>query len=330
MLKKLCGIAAIALSLSLAPPALAQAQKIRVGYWTSGVSLGFGATMEQMKFLEKQGLQVEWVKFSDVNGPTRAIVSGAIDVGFGASAAGALSITAEGVPVKIFLATQLAEVQFVVLENSPLKSLADLKGRKIGMSPSGSATHAIATALLEGNYGLKAGDYEAVPGNEGRLAQFLAQGEVQVAALRGTTIAQMNELKLRVLGNYGDEWKKLTKSAAQPVIGVGIVYNDFLAKHPDAVSRFVLGMKETLDYGAKNPKAVADILQKTANINAEDAAAYAAQWNASYVVSMEPGDVAMLKRMADIFRKAGAVKKDVPESAFVAEPYLKAKAQFRR
>jgi len=41
----------------LAPTA--QAQKIRVGYWTSGVSLGFGSTIEQMKFLEKQELEVE-------------------------------------------------------------------------------------------------------------------------------------------------------------------------------------------------------------------------------------------------------------------------------
>jgi hypothetical protein len=28
------------------------AQKIKVGYWTSGFSLGFGAVMEQMKFAE--------------------------------------------------------------------------------------------------------------------------------------------------------------------------------------------------------------------------------------------------------------------------------------
>src|SRR5689334_25038497 len=99
-------IAAAAL-LSAAP---AYAQKIKVGYWTSGVSLGFGTTLEQMKFLEKQGLEVEWVRFGDVNAPTRAIVSHAIDVAFGASTAGALSIAADGVPVKIFLATQLAEV----------------------------------------------------------------------------------------------------------------------------------------------------------------------------------------------------------------------------
>lgn len=305
------------------------AQKIRVGYWTSGVSLGFGSVLESMKFLEKQGLDVEFIKFADVNAPTRAIASGAIDVAFGASAAGALSIAADGVPIKIILATQIAEVQFAVLANSPVKSLADFKGRKIGMSPPGSATHAIAVALLEGNYGLKPADYAVVSGNEPRLAQFLAQGEVAASALRGTTVAQIgDEVKLRILGNYVDEWKKLTKSSAAPVIGVGIVQSDYLAKNPEAMVRFVIGMKEATDWGAKNPARVAEILQKAANLKEDDAKAYASLWSATYVTSMEPADIAMMKRMAEIFKGAGTIKKDVPDSAFVAEPYLKAKPRF--
>jgi ABC-type nitrate/sulfonate/bicarbonate transport system substrate-binding protein len=308
----------------------ALAQKIKVGYWTSGVSVGFGSVLEQMKFLEKQGLDVEYIKFSDVNGPTRAIVSGAIDVAFGASAAGALTIAADGVPIKIFLSTQIAEVRFAVLDNSPIKSLADFKGKKIGMSPPGSATHAIALALLEGNYGLKPADYIVVPGNEPRLAQFLAQGEIQASALRGTTVAQMgDQVKLRILGNYVDEWKKLTKSSAAPVIGVGIVHSDYLAKNPEALVKFVVGMKEATDWGARNAPRVAEILQKAANLKADDAAAYASQWTLIYVTSFEPADVAMMKKMAEIFKGAGSLKKDVPDSAFASDPYIKAKRQFK-
>ena len=54
-------------------PSAALAQKIKVGYWTSGFSLGFGSVMEQMKFAEKEGLNVEWAKFAEVN--ARAIIS---------------------------------------------------------------------------------------------------------------------------------------------------------------------------------------------------------------------------------------------------------------
>lgn len=319
-------VIAVAALLAAAP---ACAQKIKVGYWTSGVSLGFGATLESMKFLEKQGLDVEYVKFSDVNAPTRAVVSGAIDVAFGTSAAGALNIAADGVPIKIFLATQIAEVRFAVLDSSPIKSLADFKGKKIGMSPPGSATHAIAVALLEGNYGLKPSDYSVVPGNEPRLAQFLAQGEVQASALRGTTVAQISdEVKLRILGNYVDEWKKLTKGNAAPVIGMATVRSEYLEKNPEAIVKFVLGMKEATDWGAKNGPRVAEILQKAANMKPDDAKAYASLWSVTYVTSMEPADVAMMKKMAEIFRDAGSIKGNVPDSAFATEPYAKAKPRF--
>ncbi|MEK6592235.1 MAG: ABC transporter substrate-binding protein [Pseudomonadota bacterium] len=327
MLKKLLKLSGVIL-LGLALTGPAAAQKIKVGYWTSGVSLGFGSTMESMKFLEKQGLDVEYVKFADVNGPTKAIVSGAIDVAFGASAAGALSIAADGVPIKIILATQIAAVHFAVLDSSPIKSLVDFKGKKIGMSPPGSATHALAVALLEGNYGLKLADYTVVPGNEPRLAQFLSQGEIAAGALRSTTVAQMKDVKLRILGGYVSEWKKLTKSSAAPVIGDGIVHSEYLAKNPDAVVKFVAGMKEATDWGGKNTERVAEILQKAANMKPESASDYAKQWNDIYVTSFEPADVAMMKKMAEIFKGAGSMKKDVPDSAFATDPYVKAKPRF--
>jgi NitT/TauT family transport system substrate-binding protein len=315
-------LAAAAMALAMSPAA---AQKIKIGYWTSGVSLGFGSVLEQGRFLEKEGLDVEYVKFSDVNAPTRAIVSNAIDIAIGASAAGAFNIAADGLPIKIILGTQLAEAQFTVLADSPIKSIADFKGKKIGMSPPGSATHAIAAALLENNYGLKPSDYTVVPGTEPRLAQFLIQKEIDAGAIRSTTVAQMNEVKLRGLGNFLDEWKKMTKSNASPFIGIAIVHNDYLAKNPDAVVKFIVGMRKALEFGSKNKKQVAEVLQKAANLPRDDALAYANLWDNIYRVTFEPQDIATMKRMNDIFKAGGTAKSDVPDSAFYADSYIKSK-----
>jgi NitT/TauT family transport system substrate-binding protein len=301
------------------------AQKIKVGYWTSGFSLGFGAVLEQMKFAEKEGLDVEWVKFAEVNGPTRAIVSNAIDLAFAAPSTNSMGIAADGVPVKIVLATQIAEAQVVVRDDSPIKKIADLKGKKIGMSPPGSATHAIASAIFDQNYGLKLKDYSVAPGNEARLAQFLTQKEIDAAVIRSVTIAQMEEIKLRRLANIVDEWKKLTKSNAVPILAVTIVYNDYLAKNSDAVSKFIVALHKTVEYGSKNKPRVAEILQKVANMNSKDATAYASQWDGAYMASFEPQDIASLKRMHEIIKAQGAVKKDPPESAFDPGPYNRAK-----
>src|SRR5437867_13078500 len=160
------------LAMAVSVPGQLFAQKMKVGYWTSGFSLGFGSVMEQMKFAESQGLNVEWVRFAEVNGPTRAIVSNAIDIAFAAPSTNSIGIAADGVPVNIVLATQVAEAQIVVSDGSPIKTMTDLKRKKVGMSPPGSATHAITTAILDHNFGIKANDYRIAPGNEAQLAQF--------------------------------------------------------------------------------------------------------------------------------------------------------------
>ena len=306
-------------------PAPLFAQKIKVGYWTSGFSLGFGAVLEQMKFAEKQGLNVEWIKFAEVNGPTRAIVSNAIDLAFAAPSTNSIGIAADGVPIKIVLATQIAEAQVVTLDGSPLKGVADLKGKKIGMSPAGSATHAIATAIFDQNFGIRPKEYSVVPGNEARLAQFLIQKEIDAAVIRSVTIAQMEATKLRRLTSVVEEWKKLTKSNAAPILGVTIVYNDYLVNNSEAVAKFIAAIRNTMDYGSKNKTAVAELLQKAANMNAADALAYANQWDGAYMASFEPQDIASLKRMHEIVKAETGVKKDPPESAFDPAPFARSK-----
>lgn len=304
----------------------AQAQKIKVGYWTSGFSLGFGVVMEQLKFAEKEGLDVEWVKFAEVNGPTRAIVPQTIDLAFAAPSTASMSIAADGVPVKIVLATQIAEAQIVVPAGSPVRNIADLKGKKIGMSPPGSATHAIVSSVLEGNYGLKAADYSVVPGNEGRLSQFLLQKEVDAASIRSVTIAQMSEdVKLTRIASVVDEWKKLTKSDAAPILAVTIVHSDYVAKNPEAVAKFIAATRKALEFGSKNKDKVAELLQKAANMKPAGAKAYASQWDGAYMASFEDSDVASLKRMHAIRKAAGAAKSDPPDAAFLTGPYQRSK-----
>lgn len=291
--------AALAAVVGVAGPA--HADKVRIGYWSSGVSLGFGAVMEAGKFVEKEGLEVEYVKFPDVNAPTKAMAAGAIDFGIGAAAGGSLSVAADGLPMSIMLSTQVAELDFVVPEDSPIKTIEELKGKKIGSSPAGSATAAITAAILEKNYGMKAGDYTAVPGNDPRLAQFLAQKDIDAAALRTVTQALVKDMKLRKLASFRDEWKKITQQDAPPVLGVGLVRNEWLKANPEAAAKLVVAMRKTYEFGKADKPAVAKALVAAANMNEEDAKNYAALWDGIYAVSMEPADVASLKAEFEVF-----------------------------
>lgn len=318
LLRKLLGTVALA-AVAIACPA--EAQKIRVGYWPSGLTLGFGAVLEAGTFFKDQGVEVEYIKFSDVNGPSRAIAANAIDFAFGSPAAGAFSLISDGVPVKIILATQPANVDFVVAQDSPVESLSALKGKKIAMSPPGSSTAAIASAILAINYGIRPGEFSLVPGNEPRLVQFLAQKEVDAAALRNVTVAQLTDLKVRKLASFAQEWAKITKTDGVPYNAVGLVRSDWLEKNPQAAARVVLALRKALEFGHANPAAVVAAVTKAANLPAADAQVFADLWDQNYRVSLNASDLDTLRKMVDIFRQGGLFKGDVPESGFDTKPY---------
>lgn len=320
-MRKLIAVAALAATAVLSLGAHA-ADKVRIGYWTSGVSLGYGSVLESKDFLAKRGIDAEFVHFPDVNAPIRALAAGSIDLAFGAPLAGVFSTAAEGVPIRIFAATQPADVQFVVPEDSPVTSLDQLKGKKIGMSPAGSSVAVIASAVLAGNHGIKANDFSLVGGNESRLAQFLAQKQVDGAALRSVTIAQLqDELKVRRLGSFAEEWQKLTKSDAVPYIGVGAASAALVDQHPDTVARVIAGLRDTLAWGKAHPDEVVGILKKSANLPEPEARVYVGQWDAMNRVSFEPADLETLRRQHQVFTEGGLIKGQLQDSLFATEPY---------
>lgn len=318
--------ALVALALGLASALPAHAEKIRVGYWPSGITLGFGAYLEAGSFFKDQGLDAEFVHFSDVNGPTRALAANAIDFAFGSPAAGAFALATDGVPVKIVLATQPANVTFVVHEDSPIRSLADLKGKKVGMSPAGSSTATIAAAVLAGNHGLAEKDFALVPGNEARLVQFLAQREVDAAALRNVTVAQIKDLKLRTLSTFAEEWRKLSGSDGAPYNAVGAVRADYLEKNPDAVVRSIVALRKALERGQAQPDEVTGAVRKAANLPEESARVFADLWRENYRVSLTAADQQTLKREFEIFKANGTLKGELPASALDPAPYEKSLA----
>ena len=323
---KWIGIVVAALVSTVGMQTVCRAESLKIGYWSSGVSLGFGAVLETGKFMEKEGLTVEYIKFPDVNAPTKAMAAGSIDFAIAASAGTALSVAANGLPLRIILATQVADLDFVVPEDSPIKTMADLKGKKIGTSPPGSAAAAIASSILELNYGFKSTDFQDVPGNDPRLAEFLAQKDIDAAALRTVTMALLPDLKLRRLATFRDEWRKVIKQSAPPVLGVGLVRNEWLAKNPDGAAKVVAAMRDAYAYGKANKDGVAKALMAAANMSATDAKAYAALWDNIYTVSMEPSDIASLKREFDVFKKVGVLSGTLPDTALDPTPYERSKA----
>ncbi|MGP1615797.1 MAG: ABC transporter substrate-binding protein, partial [Pollutimonas bauzanensis] len=185
----------------------------------------------------------------------------------------------------------------------------------------GSSTAAIAGAILNLNYGIGSGDFSLVPGNEPRLVQFLAQKEVDAAALRNVTIAQLKDLKVRSLGTFADEWRKLTKSDSVPYNAIGVVRTDWLDKNPELAAKAIVALRKALEYGRANPQGVVAAVKKAANLPDDAAKVYADLWDENYRVSFTEADRETLKRMFALFKESGVLKGDLPDSALDSKPY---------
>src|SRR5450756_2225992 len=146
-LKLSLGTAGVA---ALSQPARAQTdiREIRIGYQKNGVLViaRQRATLEQ--HFAPQGIAVKWVEFSSGPPMLEAMHVGRIDYGavgdsppIFAQSAGAAIVYAAGQPIT-------NGQGILVQSNSPIRAIADLKGKRVGFTK-GSSAHNIVVQTLE-------------------------------------------------------------------------------------------------------------------------------------------------------------------------------------
>jgi sulfonate transport system substrate-binding protein len=146
-LKLSLGTAAVA-ALSTRARAEANVKEIRIGYQKNGVLVIARQQSTLEKHFAPQGIEVKWVEFSSGPPMMEAMNVGSIDYGavgdsppVFAQAAGAAIVYAAGQPVT-------NGQGILVPPNSAIRSIADLKGKRVGFTK-GSSAHNIVVQTLE-------------------------------------------------------------------------------------------------------------------------------------------------------------------------------------
>ncbi|MGL3104154.1 sulfonate ABC transporter substrate-binding protein [Bradyrhizobium sp. BR 1432] len=135
---------------SIAPRAVAQAElkEVRVGYQKNGVLVIARQQAALEKHFASQCIEVKWVEFSSGPPMMEAMNVGSVDFGavgdsppVFAQAAGAAIVYAAGQPIT-------NGQGILVPKDSPIRTIADLKGKRIGFTK-GSSAHNIVVQTLE-------------------------------------------------------------------------------------------------------------------------------------------------------------------------------------
>jgi len=139
----------------------------------------------------KRGLEVEFIAPADPNDPPKLVAAGRADVAVSYQPQLHLQVEA-GLPltrIGTLVATPLNSI--VVLANSPIRSIADLKGRKIGFSVGGFEDALLGAMLAK--HGLTLKDVELINVNFS-LSPSLMSGQVDavIGAFRNFELNQMD------------------------------------------------------------------------------------------------------------------------------------------
>ncbi len=252
----IAGISLFACEMLFAPLSLA-AETLRVGKSVpqafSFVPLDVGM---QKGIFKKNGLDIEASAFSGDAKMQQAMAADSIDVGIGSGPA--MAFIAKGAPIKAVaaMAGRPLLLTLVVRSDGSVKSVNDLKGKRVGVSTVGSLTYWVADELSR-QKGWGPGGIEIAP--VGAFKPMLAALKTKQIDGMVTDVATAYELEKNGEGKIVFRFGDLVKDFHIHVI---FATNKALASRSDALRAFLKGWFETIGYMRKNKAATVQIAKE--------------------------------------------------------------------
>ena len=248
--------------LPLAAPSIAL-DTVRLGKAVPN-SFAFGATEVGIdaKIFESEGLDVTVSSFRGDAQLQQALAAGSLDVGLGSGPG--LGFRVKGAPM-IGVAAMYGpprNLALLVTAKSPIRSVADLKGKRIGVTTAGSLTDWLVRELSrQQGWGSDGIAIAALGQMQARLAA-MDRGELDGVVLEAANGYELEEAgRTRNLILFGD----IVKDFYTHVI---FATNDMVEKRPELLRRFLRGwfktvafMKANRDFTVKSEQRTLDVRQ---------------------------------------------------------------------
>jgi sulfonate transport system substrate-binding protein len=293
-------LAGIASSL-VAQPAAAQDKVVRIGYQKTGVL----TITKQQGTIERRlagdGVTVSWVQFPSGPPLLEALNAGSIDFGYTGDAPPifAQAAGADLVYVAASPADGVGEA-LIVKPGSPVNTVAELKGKRIGLTK-GSSAHNFLIVALE-----KAGvRYEEIS------PVFLAPADAAAAFANGSIDAWAIWDPFLAIAEQRENARSLVN--AREVLDVSsylLASRSFAVKNPKNLNEILDGVREAADWATANRDKVAAAFSETTGVDiaAQTVAVSRAQYG---VLPLTDAVIASQQETADRFHKLGLIPKPI-------------------
>ena len=195
-----------------------------------------------------------------------ALISGTTDIAaVPSNVASVLYNKTEG-GIKV-LVSSTKGVLYLLDTTGTVKSVADLRGKKIYATGQGATPEYILNYILTSNGLDVAADVEIeYIAAHAELATMLASGSggVEIAVLPEPNVSVVKSANpnVNVALNITEEWNKTSGGNSSLLQGVVVVRTEFLENNPDAVKKFMEEYKKSVEYVNENNADAADLISK--------------------------------------------------------------------
>lgn len=246
--------------------------------------------------LGKQGIAVNWVKSAGSNKANEALRAGAIDVGSTAGSA-ALLARSNGSPIQVIdIFSQPEWAALVVPVGSPIKAVADLKGKRIAATKGTDPYFFLLQALDQA--GLAASD----------VTVEVLQHADGWAALQNGAVDAWAGLDPIMAGAEASGATLLYRNVAFNSYGFLNATESFIADRPDVAQAVVDAYEHARAWAQAHPEDTARILSEVAGLDLAVATKVIAE-RSNLGVDPVPGEAqrAVLAKIGPIFVESGDV-----------------------
>lgn len=212
-------------------------------------------------FFKKHGLDIEISSFAGDARVQQAMAADSIDIGLGSGPG--LAFIAKGSPIKGVAGMAGPPLLFalIVRNDGEIKTLDDLKGKKVGVSTPGSVTNWIINEVGR-QKGWGAGGMTQVNVGEdaARLAALKAKALEAAIVNLGVALTYADSGEGRIILRFNELVKDFH-------IHVIFATNKTIAEKPDALRRFLAGWFESIEFMRKNKAETVKIAMEVMDTN---------------------------------------------------------------
>lgn len=314
----IAAIAACISALCIAASSPAKSEDLLVTQYKADPSgAPYGVAIDK-GFFKKAGVDITGVISGEGGGASvRAVM--ASNLGFGeTSPAAAIAAINAGQDIKIvdIGSRSLADNVIIVLPDSPIKSVRDLKGKKFGISNPKSLGEMTIVAAAE-KVGLDPNDIHRVA--LGNLSGDLTALENHV--VDATTIPGI----LFMMRGGASKYRVIMGPSELPELppAAGIATSDLMKNHPDKLRAILVARREAVQFIEQHTADASKILEKVyAPLPPKDVDAMMHQLVEAKFYSEGRIEMQLLQTTAHVMREVGMLDKDVDLSKMIDPSFL--------